>query len=136
VVPDSSIVPVRASPKVSATSFVAPNSNVVGDVTLDDDSAVWYGATVRGDVGAVKVGAGSSIAERAMVSGPSTIGSGVTIGSNSVLQSCTVGDASYIEPGCRCAKREREREQRRAVPTFAPPTAHPSLARSLSLSLS
>ncbi len=28
--------------------WVAPNATVVGDVDIDDDSSVWYGAVVRG----------------------------------------------------------------------------------------
>lgn len=101
VVPCSSIVPVRASPKVSATSFVAPNSSVIGDVELGADSGVWYGAVVRGDIGAVKVGAGANLSDRVQLSGPSSIGSGVTVGSNSVLHSCRIGDSTLIEPNCR-----------------------------------
>jgi hypothetical protein len=37
---------------------------VVGDVTLGEHSSVWYGAVLRGDVNAVKIGAYTNIQAR------------------------------------------------------------------------
>ena len=45
-----------ASPLISQESFVAPNATIVGNVTLGDESGVWYGSVVRGDENAVSIG--------------------------------------------------------------------------------
>ena len=36
--------------------FVAPTAVVVGDVVLGEDTSVWYGCVIRGDVGPIRVG--------------------------------------------------------------------------------
>ena len=36
-------------PKIAASSWVAPNAAVVGNVVMQEASSVWFGATVRGD---------------------------------------------------------------------------------------
>ena len=48
-------------------AFVAPTATVLGDVTIGAGSSVWYGATIRGDVHNIKIGANSSIGEGSMV---------------------------------------------------------------------
>ena len=35
-------------PQISSDSFVAPNATLVGDVTLGEGSAIYYGSVVRG----------------------------------------------------------------------------------------
>ena len=37
-----------ARPAISKTSFIAPNAAVVGNVTLAENTSVWYGSVVRG----------------------------------------------------------------------------------------
>lgn len=37
-----------AKPQLGRDIFVAPNASVIGDVRLDDQSSVWYGAILRG----------------------------------------------------------------------------------------
>ncbi len=36
-------------PQLAEDIFVAPNSSMIGDVTLGKSSSVWYGAVLRGD---------------------------------------------------------------------------------------
>ena len=36
------------SPSVGAGTFVAPSASVIGSVTIGKNSAVWYGAVLRG----------------------------------------------------------------------------------------
>ena len=37
-------------PKNSGENWVAPNAVVIGDVTLEKNSSVWFNATLRGDI--------------------------------------------------------------------------------------
>lgn len=38
-----------AKPQLGKDIFVAPNASVIGNVTLGDQSSVWYGAILRGE---------------------------------------------------------------------------------------
>ena len=34
-------------PKIAASAWVAPSASVMGNVSLEADSSVWFGATIR-----------------------------------------------------------------------------------------
>ena len=91
------------TPNVEAALFVAWNAEVAGDVTLAEDTGVWFSATVRGDIAAITVGKGTNVQDGVTLhvdAGlPLSIGRGVTIGHNSVLHGCTIGDDCLIGMG-------------------------------------
>jgi len=76
---------------------------VIGSVSLADKSSVWYGAVIRGDLNSVKIGAGSNVQDRAVLttvpSSSLAVGKNVTIGHGALLVSCTVGDDVLIGQG-------------------------------------
>ena len=37
-------------PKNSGENWVAPNATIIGDVTLEKNTSVWFNATIRGDI--------------------------------------------------------------------------------------
>ncbi|MEG1056318.1 MAG: gamma carbonic anhydrase family protein, partial [Janthinobacterium sp.] len=37
------------APQIDASAFVADTANVIGKVTLEANTSVWFGATIRGD---------------------------------------------------------------------------------------
>ncbi len=48
-------------PQVDPTTFVAPNSVIIGDVELGVDANVWFFCLLRGDVNSIRVGARCNI---------------------------------------------------------------------------
>ena len=56
------------TPDVGSAAFVAPNATLAGDVVLAAGSSVWYGAVVRGDTGAIRIGKNSNIQDTDPVS--------------------------------------------------------------------
>lgn len=96
-------------PKFGSKVFVAPNASIIGSVELGDNTSIWYGAVLRGDVQAIKIGTKSSIGDRTVVhvtrpsagtAGlPCLIGNHVTIGSGCTIHACTIEDKVIIEPG-------------------------------------
>ena len=44
-------------PEVAESAFVAPGAYVIGAVVLGEESSVWYGAVLRGDTEAIRIGA-------------------------------------------------------------------------------
>ena len=87
-------------PDIPVSAFVADNATVIGKVTLGEDVSVWFGATLRGDNERIRIGAGSSIQEGAVLHTdmgyPLAVGHHVTVGHQAVLHGCTVGDGALI----------------------------------------
>ena len=83
------------APQVGAAAFVADNATLAGDVTLAEESSVWYGAVLRADTGRITVGAGSNVQDNAVLhTGPGldvVVGRNVSIGHSAVVHGCTVG---------------------------------------------
>ncbi len=91
-------------PKLGKGVFVAENATVIGDVEIGDDSSVWFGAVLRGDVNYIKVGKCTSIQDGSVVhvtrkTHPTVIGSYVTVGHGVKLHGCTVKDYCLIGIG-------------------------------------
>eukprot|EP00978_Attheya_sp_CCMP212_P002368 scaffold4852_cov50-Attheya_sp.AAC.5 len=107
LVPSTRFVAVDGvAPFISETAaFVAPSANVIGNVSMGPNSSVWYGATVRGDVNKVTIGANTSIGDRAMVHVAkiqgdfcTVIGDNVTVGPGAIVHAATLGDNVVIGP--------------------------------------
>jgi carbonic anhydrase/acetyltransferase-like protein (isoleucine patch superfamily) len=85
------------------TSFVAPNARVIGDVRLADDSSVWFGTVVRGEVAYVEIGPEANVQDNCVVEGlaghPVRIGARTTLGHNARVFGATVGERSMIAIG-------------------------------------
>ena len=80
-------------------AFVAYNATVVGDVILNKDVSVWYGAVLRGDCGTITVGEGTNIQEHCVLHEKTTIGKLCTIGHGAIVHGCTIGDRCLIGMG-------------------------------------
>jgi|TARA_R110000850_G_scaffold61256_4_gene140029 carbonic anhydrase/acetyltransferase-like protein (isoleucine patch superfamily) len=87
--------------------FVDPASTVIGEVALGDDSSVWPGAVVRGDMHHIVIGARTSVQDNAVLhithdsafnpgGFPLTLGDDVTVGHQAMLHGCTIGDRVMI----------------------------------------
>jgi carbonic anhydrase/acetyltransferase-like protein (isoleucine patch superfamily) len=88
------------TPTLHASAWVADNAQVMGNVTLAEDSSVWFGVVIRGDMDAITVGKGSNIQDGSVLHTdqgmPLTIGDNVTVGHQVMLHGCTIGDGSLI----------------------------------------
>ncbi len=54
-------------PRLGPGAYVSSGATVVGDVSLGEESSVWYGAVLRGDINRIIVGARSNIQDCAVV---------------------------------------------------------------------
>ena len=79
--------------------YIAPNATVVGDVVLEKDVNIWYGAVLRGDSGRITVGEGTNIQDNCVLHEETTIGAWCTIGHGAIVHGCTVGDNTLIGMG-------------------------------------
>jgi len=86
-------------PKIHETAFVAENAIVIGDVEIGEQSSVWFGAVLRGDVNYIRVGKRTNIQDGSIIhvsskTHPTIIEDEVTLGHRVTLHGC------YVETGC------------------------------------
>jgi carbonic anhydrase/acetyltransferase-like protein (isoleucine patch superfamily) len=84
--------------------FVAPTALVLGDVVLGEETSVWYGAVVRGDVGPIRVGARTNLQDGCVLHVTTglpglTVGDEVTVGHRAVLHGATIADRCLVGMG-------------------------------------
>ena len=79
--------------------YCASNATVVGDVILEENANIWYGAVLRGDSGTITVGEGTNIQDGAVLHEKTTLGRNCTVGHRAILHGCTVGDGCLIGIG-------------------------------------
>jgi len=89
------------TPLIDPSAFIAPNAAVMGDVVIGANTSVWYGATIRGDVNIIRIGADTNIQDGTVIHvatyGNGThIGDRVTVGHMALLHDCTLQDDAYV----------------------------------------
>ena len=90
-------------PQSSGENWVAPNATIIGDVTLEKNSSIWFNAVLRGDIENILIGEGSNVQDGSVLHTdpgyPLKVGKNVTIGHLVMLHCCTIGDNSLIGIG-------------------------------------
>ncbi len=91
-------------PSLGRDVFVAPSAVVLGEVSLGDDSSIWFGAVLRGDHYPIRVGARTNIQDNAVVhitggKASTTIGDDVTVGHLALVHGCTIGSRVLVGMG-------------------------------------
>ena len=79
--------------------YIAPNATVTGDVILENNVNIWYGAVLRGDMGQIRIGQNSNVQDNCVLHENVSVGAGCTIGHGAILHGCTVGDHCVIGMG-------------------------------------
>ncbi|HWA16313.1 MAG TPA: gamma carbonic anhydrase family protein [Gemmatimonadales bacterium] len=91
------------TPRIDPTAFIAPSAVVMGDVTLEAESSVWYTSVLRGDMAPIHIGSQTCIQDGTIVhvdaGVPCTIGPRVGVGHKVILHGCTVEEESLIGMG-------------------------------------
>ena len=90
-------------PEIQGRYYVAPGASVIGDVVLGEDTSIWFGAVVRGDVERITIGRGSNVQDNSVLhcdpGAPLILQEQVTIGHMVMLHGCTIGQNSLIGIG-------------------------------------
>lgn len=90
-------------PQIDPAAFIHPDAVIIGDVTVGAESSVWPGAVLRGDHGAIRVGARTSIQDGAIVHCTADldtiIGDDCTVGHLAHLEGCIIESGSLVGSG-------------------------------------
>jgi carbonic anhydrase/acetyltransferase-like protein (isoleucine patch superfamily) len=90
-------------PSIHPTAFVAPTATIVGDVTVEEEASVWYGAVVRADYAPVVIRAGANVQDGSILHAPPEmaieVGRGATVAHLCVVHGAVLGDECLVANG-------------------------------------
>ena len=76
--------PDKKTQEITSESWVASNATIQGDVTLNSQANIWFGAVLRGDEAPITIGAGTNVQDNAVIhvskDFPVVLGKHVTVG--------------------------------------------------------
>lgn len=91
------------NPSIDPSAAILPGAVVFGDVTLQEDSSIWFGAVVRAEYDHLTIGRRSNIQDNCVLhvdaQHPCRIGDDVTVGHGAILHGCTIGSNSLVGMG-------------------------------------
>ncbi len=98
------------TPQLASGVYIAPTCSVIGEVSIGENSSVWHGTVIRGDVNSISIGEATNIQDLSMLhvshrsawnpkGAPLIVGSRVTVGHQALLHGCTVEDECLIGMG-------------------------------------
>lgn len=91
-------------PEIDDTAFIAPTAAVVGAVRIGAGSSIWYQVTIRGDNNYITIGTGTNIQDNTCVhinshNLPTIIGDYVSIGHSALVHACRMENYSFVGMG-------------------------------------
>lgn len=90
-------------PTIAASAFVAPTAAVIGNVTVGEESSIWFHCVLRGDTAPITIGARSNIQDGTIIhvnpDMPTVIGDDVTVGHAAIVHACTLHDRAFVAMG-------------------------------------
>ena len=86
-------------PRIHETAFVAENAVIIGDVEIGEQSSVWFGSILRGDVNYIRIGERVNVQDGTIIhvsskTHPTVLEDEITLGHRVTLHGC------HIETGC------------------------------------
>ncbi|GAE34219.1 gamma carbonic anhydrase [Halalkalibacter akibai] len=90
-------------PTISTSAFIADGVTITGDVSIGDESSIWFQTVIRGDVSPTIIGNRVNIQDQSMLHQspkyPLIIEDDVTVGHQVMLHSCTIRKKALIGMG-------------------------------------
>lgn len=90
-------------PKAPSTGdgvWIAPDSDVIGDVTLGNNVSIWWHSVLRGDNDPMVIGDNCNIQDGCVLHTdpgfPLTLADNVSVGHMCMIHGCTIGEGSLI----------------------------------------
>ncbi|MEI4832035.1 gamma carbonic anhydrase family protein [Bacillus sp. FJAT-53711] len=91
------------NPKIANSAFIADYVTITGDVTIGEESSIWFNTVIRGDVSPTIIGDRVNVQDQCTLhqspAYPLILEDDVTIGHQVILHSCTVKKDALIGMG-------------------------------------
>jgi carbonic anhydrase/acetyltransferase-like protein (isoleucine patch superfamily) len=96
---------------VHPDAYIAPTAVLIGDVEVGAGASVWFGAVLRADEAAIKVGEGANIQDNVVVHCahdlPTLIERNASVGHSALLEGCIVEQGALVGMGATMLQRSR-----------------------------
>ena len=91
------------APSINENAYVSESVDIIGDVKVEENVSIWFGARLRADMNMIVIGANSNIQENAVVhvdiESPVIIGENVTIGHSAIIHGCNISNNVLVGMG-------------------------------------
>jgi len=98
-------------PQVHPDAYIAPTAVLIGEVEVGAGASVWFGAVLRGDEAAIKVGDGANVQDNAVIHCardlPTVIEHDASVGHSAQLEGCIVETGAVVGMGATMLQRSR-----------------------------
>jgi len=86
------------TPNIAESAFVSEAAYVIGNVEIGENSSVWPGAIIRGDLGKIKIGKNTAVEDNCVLHADVSmeIGDNVLIGHSAVVHDVKIGNSTLI----------------------------------------
>jgi carbonic anhydrase/acetyltransferase-like protein (isoleucine patch superfamily) len=86
------------TPRIASSALVHETAYIIGNVEIGENSSVWPGAVLRGDMSSIKIGNNTSMQDNCVVHCVEelTIGDNVVIGHTAVIHGKKIGNNVII----------------------------------------
>ena len=90
-------------PQVHPSAYVAPSADLIGAVTVGEQSSIWFQAVVRADDEPVTIGRGTNVQDGCILhidpGEPLVLGDYVTVGHRAIVHGARIADNVMISIG-------------------------------------
>lgn len=91
------------APSINENAYVSESVDIIGDVKVEENVSIWFGARLRADMNKIVIGANSNIQENVVVhvdiESPVIIGENVTIGHSAIIHGCNISNNVLVGMG-------------------------------------
>ncbi|MGL4543709.1 MAG: gamma carbonic anhydrase family protein [Polymorphobacter sp.] len=92
------------TPAIAPDAFIAPGARIIGNVQIGAGASIWYNCVVRGDVGAISIGARTNVQDGSVVhvtggKYDTLIGTDCLVGHMAMIHGCTLEDHAFVGLG-------------------------------------
>jgi carbonic anhydrase/acetyltransferase-like protein (isoleucine patch superfamily) len=89
-------------PVVHPDAWIAPTATLIGDVTVEANASIWYGAVIRADFASVTIREGANVQDNSVIHvdlNPCEVGKDATVGHLCMVHGATIGEQAIVGNG-------------------------------------
>jgi len=90
-------------PQIGPGVYLAPSAELIGEVSVGEQSSIWFGTVLRADINRVSIGHHTNIQDLSLCHVADdfacVVGNYVTVGHRVILHACTIGDEVLVGMG-------------------------------------
>jgi carbonic anhydrase/acetyltransferase-like protein (isoleucine patch superfamily) len=90
-------------PKISSSTYIAPNATLIGNISMGERTSIWFGAMLRAESSSILIENDSNVQDNCVIhtdeNFPVKIGAAVSIGHGAIIHGASVGSNCLVGMG-------------------------------------